>query len=116
MSNLENSNQRFEEAQSRRCFVKWIGQIVAGASLATIGLGIANPLDALAANKKKAIPNCYQCPPDGYQDTVCYKSTSCFNKGGCARELVTYHGGCVISPSQCPVTIVQEGCCSPGSC
>ncbi len=116
MINPEHLKQRFEESQSRRRFVKWMGQIAAGASLATIGLGITNPLDALAASKKAAIPNCYQCPPKGYTDIVCYKSISCFHEGGCAREKVTYEGGCVGSPSECPAMIVQEGCCSPGTC
>ena len=114
MLNPENIKQRFEESQSRRHFVKWVGQIAAGASLATIGLGITNPLDVLAANKKATIPNCYQCPCNGCQDVVCYFSVSC--RGNCAREILTYQGGCVGSPSECPVTIQQAGCCSPGTC
>ncbi len=115
MSNSKNINQRFEESQSRRRFVKWMGQIAAGASLATIGLGITNPLDALAASKKAAIPNCYQCPPKGYQDIVCMPNSSCYPHGNCARYIFTYEGGCVQSPP-CPHTSQDDGCCSPSSC
>ena len=116
MFNPENIKQQFEESHSRRRFVKWMGQIAAGASLATIGLGITNPLDALAASKKAAVPNCYQCPPKGYQDVVCYFSVSCYPHGNCAREILTYQGGCVSSPDKCPVIIQQAGCCGPGTC
>lgn len=118
MLNPENIKQQFEESQSRRRFVKWVGQIAAGASLATLGLGITNPLNALAASKKQAIPDCFQCPCDGCTGIVCMTNTACYPHGNCGRFIVTYKGGCVNPPAQCPTypNPQPDGCCSPGSC
>ena len=80
---------------SRRGLFKWIGQITAGVSLASIGLGIADPLKAFAN------PDCLPCR---YCTVI-----SCKCRPVCGHDLqhqclVTYneYSGCVPAGQQCP--------------
>lgn len=111
---MENKPQVVEQEQpsSRRSFFTWVGQVAAGASLAAIGLGLANPESVLAASKPSIkhgpnTPNCIPCPT-GCQVTRCIQ-----NGGGCPEYQVTYvvyHGGCApCNPSQ--HTVCNGTCC-----
>lgn len=101
-----------KQPQSRRRFITWAGEIVAGVSLAGIGIGLLNPKAALAE------PECYPCP-------TCCTFISCQKYGGCQADTpyrATYHVqyGCVGIGQQCPYT-VYEACqmtCTPddGQC
>ncbi len=52
MNKPEINEQEPEQNHSRRLFFRWVGQVVGGASLAGIGLGITNPLNALASSRR----------------------------------------------------------------
>lgn len=111
MSQTNDVEQQAERTPSRRRFFKWTGQVVAGASLAGLGLSFANSANALAASNAPDMPNCTPvCPCNGCTQVVCYKKATC--RGGCGREILHYHGGC----EPCNPWIEQAGCCSPGSC
>ncbi len=53
---LDGVGQGLQPVNSRRTILKWIGQVVSGASLAAIAIGLADPENAFAK------PDCYQCP------------------------------------------------------
>ncbi len=94
-----------EQVRSRRSVFKWIGQVAAGASLAGIGLGLANPLNALAASKGTDMPRCIPCE-------LCH-TTSC--QGGICEppeNYVTYkyYKGCVFQGQSCPYVGTYKGC------
>lgn len=104
-----------ESKLSRRGIFKWVGEVVAGVSLAGIGLGLENPLNAFAASKsphptrKHVHPDCYPCPPNGYSDHGCFPYVGC--RSGQGNYLVVYEGGCVNNPNLCPAQYYLEGCC-----
>lgn len=111
---LRSMKSEPESKLSRRSVFKWAGEIVAGVSLAGIGLGLENPLNALATSKtsrptgKHIHPDCYPCPCNGCYDYTCLSHTGC-QKGG--NYLVVYEGGCVNHPNLCPANYYYEGCC-----
>ncbi|HZU70001.1 MAG TPA: twin-arginine translocation signal domain-containing protein [Ktedonobacteraceae bacterium] len=108
----ENHNeleQVHESTSSRRTFLKWIGQVAAGASVAGIGFRTVTPLYALAKNKPF---NCIDC--SGCTVISCYLDSSCVGNPygpldiyykqyvGCAPNCMTrYYHAC------------QENCDSP---
>lgn len=84
-------------SQSRRRFITWAGEIVAGVTLAGIGIGILNPKTVLAE------PECNPC-------LSCCAYISCQAYGGCPSTTpyrATYHVqyGCVAAGQQCPYTV-----------
>ena len=96
MANRLNDAEQHDHS-SRRGFFKWIGQAVAGASLAGMGISALNPLNVQAAN---AQPNCTQC--DGCSVISCAVNGSCRTQG--YLYLVTYYAyyGCVNPGDKCP--------------
>lgn len=98
--------QELEQSRSRRGFFKWIGQVAAGASLASIGLGLTNIKNALA--------NCIVC--DGCQVISCMASGTCRAEDPLKPVRVTYKlfYGCVTGGS-CPYNI-YDACNSSCSC
>ena len=102
----EHNNGSKKQPQSRRRFITWAGEIVAGVSLAGIGIGVLTPKTVLAD------PDCIQCS--------CCTFISCQAYGGCPANMpdrATYHAfyGCVNLGQQCPY-YVYEACqtdCTP---
>lgn len=113
-NHLRSKKPDAESKLSRRGVFKWAREVVAGVSLVGIGLGLENPLNALAASKsshptgKHVHPDCYPCPSPGYSDYTCLSHTGC-QRGG--NYLVVYEGGCVNPPNLCPAHYYYQGCC-----
>lgn len=117
--------QEHEQFHSRRRFFAWAGQIAAGVSLAGIGLGLTDPLKALAATKpqsamthKRVRPDCYPCPDPGtFCCRSCFTDSHC-QPGGHTALTYDYNGGCVSNPSDCPTYIACSRCVSscPTNC
>lgn len=112
---LHSKKPNAESKLSRRGVFKWAGEVVAGVSLVGIGLGLENPLNALAASKsshpagKHVHPDCYPCPCNGCADTTCLPYNGCKSKQGFYD--VVYEGGCVNPPNLCPAHYYLVGCC-----
>lgn len=113
ISKPDDFKLKVERTASRRSLFKWMGQVAVGASLASIGLGLADPINAGAASSPK-IPNCRPCPAPGTTYAVCLcPSPGCSsNKDG---AYIHYQGGCTFDGTgcDCPVTYTNGGfCCS----
>lgn len=83
---------RREQSDSRRNFIKFVGQIVTGASVAGIGIGLTQNRNALAE------PNCVPCT-------------------GCVVLSCTYSGTCRARYPQYPYEIIYgqyDGCDASG--
>lgn len=99
----ENLGKELEQSRSRRGFFNWIGQVVAGASLAGIGLGLAKPLTALAA------PDCTPCTGcniiSSYVDHACCPNTN-------YQWYTKYQAltGCIYPGQHCYVNPAVYGC------
>jgi hypothetical protein len=116
-----DTNQVSRSNQSRRNFLQSAKWVVAGVSVAGVGLSLFNPMHANASNGPHLAPqnpDCIPCP------TGCVFN-SCVN-GGCGSppykiSWTQYHGGCIIPPQRCPVTnhnYCGSHCCSgvPSGC
>lgn len=118
---LENATQQREQTQSRRSFFTWAGQVAAGVSVAGIGLGLANPMDTLAASLSKPAnaqhsrntPDCLACPSAG---TYC--CSSCNVDANCPQGhnfiKYNYAGGCYYPGHPCVTYIACATCSSQG--
>jgi len=120
----ENDEQNREPSRSRRTFFNWVGQIVAGASLVSIGLSLGNPANALATSlPSKSAPNAPDCIPCPGRCVF----TSC-NNDGCDPpsynyriKYTVYSNACVPPGQQCPYTNYSycgSSCCArvPSNC
>jgi hypothetical protein len=95
-SKHDTRKQEGKQQFSRRRYLKWVGQVAAGFSLAGIGFGInaANSSNAFAATDIPAIPNCVYCPPYGtYCCDSCASQPNCY--GGYQYSKFYYTGACV---------------------
>jgi len=102
MANLSNP----EPSQPRRKFFVWVGQIIAGASLAGIGLGLVDPKAVLAD------PECTPC--SGCKILSCTYSGTCRAQNPNTPYLVEYQAyvgcvppGCTLAP---PAYECNSGC------
>lgn len=108
MINNTNNTKLGQHVTPRRAVLKWMGQVVSGASLAAIALGLADPENAFA------MPGCKQCP------TGCIVST-CIGNPPCSENLRyyvvagNYIGGCA-GPNGCPTTCYYDGCRAGCNC
>lgn len=124
---FENVGQSFSQITSRRGIFKWMGQIAAGASIAGIGLNIANPLTAQAESNQPTIgyradkygnpdqPNCIPC--SGCSVVSCAPNGNCRAGNQQAPILVHYHQyyGCIAPGGTCPYNNLYM-CASTCSC
>lgn len=116
MTNIpQKTGQDHQQFSSRRGFFQWVGQVAAGASLAGIGLGLTNPLNAFAANKSDAgkhHPNCISC--DSCKITNCVRSSGCLEGTGMPfRVSYIQYYGCV-THGTCPsynAVVCADSCC-----
>ncbi len=107
-NNTNDTDLERQHVNSRRAVLKWMGQIVSGASLAAIGLGLADPKKAFA------MPGCIKCP------IGCIVST-CIGNPPCSENLryyvvsANYVGGCEIN-GHCTTTCSFSGCQAGCNC
>jgi len=98
MNHFDDIGRDFEQSQSRRGFLGWLKKVAAGASLAVVGLSLANPRNVLAES------DCTPC-------TGC--SSSCnYDKNHCGDTYPwllswTFYSGC--TPPGC--TTSGGSCC-----
>ncbi len=98
---MENTSNQDKHPRSRRKFFIWIGQVVAGASLAAIGLGLADPQKVLADPDCTPCEGCVvvSCLPNGYckahnpeyPNLITYKLKQGCVQTGCYNSQADYY-------------------------
>ena len=103
-------NISHDSETSRRSLFKWMGQVAAGASLAALGLGLANTKSALAQ------PNCIPC--EGCVVVSCTVNGACRANNPSTPLLITYqvYQGCVPVGQSCPLSSKLFECNSSCAC
>jgi hypothetical protein len=109
MTNIpEKIEEKFEQPRSRRGFLTWVSQVVAGASIAGIGLGLVKPLEAFAAPNCNPCTGCKflcqifntDCCPGSYPILMQVQNITGCNPPGCVYQ--TPYFGCSVSKGICP--------------
>jgi hypothetical protein len=107
MNNFDGFGKEFEQLRSRRGFLSWLKRVAGGASLAVIGLSIADPKNVFAD------PNCTPC-------SGCDMISCTYEKNHCGATYpwlfyYKFYTGCV--PPGCTTNYnsccVYECSCSP---
>lgn len=104
---VENIELEQQPVSTRRTVIKWMGQIISGASIAAVALGFADP------ERVFATPGCIKCPT-GCVVTKCIGNPPCSEHLRYYVDLAYYTGGCA-NPN-CPTSCSYVGCAAGCSC
>jgi len=112
VNNFDDLGKDFEQSRSRRGFLGWLKKVASGASLAVIGLSLANPRTVLAES------DCTPCT--GCSSSCTYDKNRCGDTYPWLLSWVFYSGctppGCTTTPGSCCVYQCNCDPCSVKCC